>query len=87
MNLSINTSTNSRILQQYNMILCITLRKPRIMPKQRRTRVDWCNEHLSWSVQDWSKVILSDESSYQVLNRIYFRLFLTDQSRFEWSQK
>ena len=53
-------------------------RKPRITAKQGRTRVDWYNEHLSWSVQDRSKMIFSDENNYQVFNRsnrIYFRRF------------
>ena len=88
--LSISTSTISRILRQYNMTSYIASRKPRITPKQRRTRIDWCNEHLSWSGQDWSNVILSDESNYEVLNqknRILFRRFRTDRTRFERSQK
>ena len=71
MNLSISTSTISRIHRQYNMVLYTALRKPRITPKQRRARVDWCNEHLSWSVQDWSKVTFSDESNYQVQSNIF----------------
>ena len=81
MSLSISTSTNSRILRQYNMTSCIASRKPRITLKQRRARIDWCNEYLSWSIPDWSKVIFSDESNYEVLNRknrIYFRRFRTD---------
>ena len=90
MSLSISTSTTSRILQQYNMTSYIAPRKPRITPKQRRGRIDWCNEHLSWSVQDWSNVIVNGESNYEVLNRknrIDFRRFCTDRTRFERSQK
>ena len=90
MSLSISTSTISRILRQYNMTSYIAPSKPRITPKQRRARIDWCNEHLSWSIPDWSKVIFSNESNYQVLNRenrIYFRRFRTDRTRFERSQK
>ena len=90
MSLSTSTSTISRILRQYNMTSYIAPRKPRITPRQRRGRIDWCNKHLSWSVQDWSKVIFSDESNYEVLNRknrIYFRRFRTDRTRFERSQK
>ena len=68
MSLSISTSTISRILRQYNMTSYIAPRKLRITPKQRRARIDWCNEHLSWSIPDWSKVIFSDESNYEVLN-------------------
>ena len=90
MNLSIRTSVISRILRQYNMVSYIAPRKPRITPNQRRARVDRCNEHLSCSVQGRSKVIVSDESNYQVLNRsnrIYFRQFRTDRIHFERSRK
>ena len=81
MRLSISTSTISRILRQYNMISYIAPRKPRITPKQRRVRTDWCNEHLSRSIPYWSQVIFSHDSNYEVLNqknRIYFRDFRTD---------
>ena len=80
----------SHILRQYNVISYIAPRKPRITPKQRQVRIDWCNEHLSWSVRDWSMLIFSDESNYQVLNRrnqIYFRRFRIDRARSEPSQK
>ena len=86
MSLSISTSTITCILRQYNTTSCIAPRKPRITPRHRRARIDWCNEHLSWSVPDWSKVIFSDESNYEVLNRrnrIHFRRFRTDRTRFE----
>ena len=90
MSLSISTSTISRILRQYNMTSYIASKNPRIRLKQRRARIDWCNKHLSWSIPDWSKVIFSDESNYEVLNRknrIYFRRFCTDRTRSERSQE
>ena len=68
------------------MVSYITPRKPRIIPAQRRTRVAWCYEHLSWSVNHWSK----DESNYEILNRknrIYIRRFRHDPTRFERSQQ
>jgi transposase len=76
LNLSIGRSTNSRILRDYNMVSCIAPRKPRITPTQRRKRLRWCYEHLNWSAKDWSNVIFSDESNYEVFNRknrIYIR--------------
>ena len=90
MKLSISTSTISRILRQYNMLSDIAPRKPKITPKQRRARVDRRNEHLSWSVQNWSKAVFNDERNYRVLNqsnRIYFPYFCTDRNHFERSQK
>ena len=90
LNLSISSSTISRILREYNMVSFIAPRKPQITPKQRRRRVEWCYAHLNWSVEDWSRVIFSDESNYEVLNRknrICIRRFRHDRTRFERSQK
>ena len=90
LNLSISSSTISRILREYNMVSFIAPRKPQITPKQRRRRVECCYAHLNWSVEDWSRVIFSDESNCEVLNRknrIYIRRFRHDRTRFERSQK
>uniref|UniRef100_A0AAR2K6C9 Transposase Tc1-like domain-containing protein n=1 Tax=Pygocentrus nattereri TaxID=42514 RepID=A0AAR2K6C9_PYGNA len=37
-------------------------RKPSLTPKQKRTRLQWAKERQSWTVDDWMKVIFSDES-------------------------
>uniref|UniRef100_A0A3B5B7H8 Transposase Tc1-like domain-containing protein n=1 Tax=Stegastes partitus TaxID=144197 RepID=A0A3B5B7H8_9TELE len=36
--------------------------KPSITPKQKKIRLQWAKEYQSWSVDDWMKVIFSDES-------------------------
>ena len=39
-------------------------------------RQKWYKECLHWAVEDWAKVILSDESNFQVVNhkgRIYVK--------------
>ena len=81
LNLTITRQTVSRILRNFDMVSYIAPRKPRITPAQRRTRVVWCYEHLSWSVNDWSNVVFTDESNYEILNRknrIYIRRFRHD---------
>uniref|UniRef100_A0A3Q2ZWT6 Transposase Tc1-like domain-containing protein n=1 Tax=Kryptolebias marmoratus TaxID=37003 RepID=A0A3Q2ZWT6_KRYMA len=37
-------------------------RKPLLTPKQRKTKLQWAKERQSWTVDDWMKVIFSDES-------------------------
>ena len=32
----------------------------------KRKRLDWCKEHRHWTAEDWSKVIFSDESSFEL---------------------
>ena len=86
LNLTITRQTVSRILRNFDMVSYIAPRKPRITPAQRRPRVACSYEHLSWSVNHWSK----DESNYEKLNRknqIYIRRFRHDPTRFECSQQ
>ena len=52
LSLTITRQTVSRTLRDFDMISYIAPRKPRITPAQRCTRVAWCYEHLSWSVND-----------------------------------
>ena len=90
LNLTITRQTVSRILRNFDMVSYIAPRKPRITPAQRRTRAAWCYEHLSWSVNDWSNVVFTDESNYEILNRknrIYIRRFRHDPTRFERSKQ
>ena len=90
LNLTITRQTVSRILRDFDMVSYIVPRKPRITPAQRRTGVAWCYEHLSRSVNDWSNVVFTDESNYEILNRknqIYIRRFRHDPTRCEHSQQ
>ncbi len=36
--------------------------KPSLTPKQNKTRLQWAEEKQWWTVDDWMKVIFSDES-------------------------
>uniref|UniRef100_A0A3B3QGW8 Transposase Tc1-like domain-containing protein n=1 Tax=Paramormyrops kingsleyae TaxID=1676925 RepID=A0A3B3QGW8_9TELE len=36
--------------------------KPSLTPKQEKTRLQWAKEKQSWTVDDWMKVVFSDES-------------------------
>ena len=83
LNLLISRSAVSRILQDYYIVSYIARRKPQITPTQRQNRLTWCYDHLNWSINDWSNVILSDESNFEVLNRksgIYIRRFCNDRT-------
>ena len=90
LNLTITRQIVSRILRDFDMVSYIAPRKPRITSAQRRTRVVWCFEHLSWSVNHWPNVVFTNESNYEILNRktrIHIRRFRHDSTRFEHSQQ
>ena len=91
LNLTISRQTVSHILRDFDMASYIAPKKGRITRAERRTRVDWSYEHLSWPGNDWSNVVFTDESNYEILNRknrIYIRRFRHDPTRFErWQQR
>ena len=90
LNLTITRQTVSRILRDFDMVSYIASRKPRITSAQRCIRVVWCFEHLSWSLNDQSNVVFTDESNYEILNRktqIHIRHFRHDSIGFERSQQ
>jgi transposase len=53
-----------RLTQSGEFKSCWKTRKPFITEKNRRIRVEWSQEHLHWTVEQWRKVLWSDESSY-----------------------
>ena len=46
--------------------------KPRTIPlltkKQIENRINWCKKQRNWSIQDWKRVIFSDESSFEIFH-------------------
>ena len=66
--------TTKRRLRQNNLYGCRPVKKPLISARNLRTRIKFARDHLSWTVNDWSKVLFSDESK--------FRLFSSDGVRY-----
>jgi hypothetical protein len=47
---------------------CKAKRKPLLTEKQRHNRLRWAKAHANWTVNDWKKVVFSDESTFNVNN-------------------
>ncbi|KAK1791249.1 hypothetical protein P4O66_013265 [Electrophorus voltai] len=45
---------------------CKARKKPFINEKQRRARLKFAKDHKDWTVEDWSKVVFSDECNFQL---------------------
>lgn len=50
-------------LKAYKM--CV---RPKLTKKQRDHRVKFCKERRNWTVDDWKRVLFSDESTFQMFN-------------------
>ena len=47
----------------------VSPKKPLLTKKHKKNRYEWCKERLHWDVEKWSRVIFSDESNFEVINR------------------
>jgi transposase len=62
-------ATISRRLLEFGLESHKAIRKPLLSVLDRRRRVKWCIERKNWTHQQWSRVIFSDESNFQIVNR------------------
>lgn len=64
--ISVSDRTVSRRLAQAGLKARRPRKKPFLNTVQRRKRVEWAKEHLSWSTEDWKRVIWSDETKISI---------------------
>ena len=58
-----SSSTLSRQLKQLGYKKVKKTTKPGLTEAMRRSRLNWCLEHQHWTIEDWKKVIFTDETS------------------------
>jgi len=78
---TINKDTCRKILLRRGLESHLAVQKPLLTVRNRLKRRNWCKQRLHWSVEDWSRVIFSDEANYEVFNRksaIYVKRLKSD---------
>ena len=63
---SVSNRTVRRRLVDVGLRARIPRKKPFLNVKQRQKRLNWAKEHLSWSLEDWGRVIWSDETKISI---------------------
>ncbi|XP_072764631.1 uncharacterized protein [Anoplolepis gracilipes] len=58
--------TVSRRLRDIGLFGRISVKKPLISKKNPRARLQFAENHKDWTVQDWKKVLFSDESKFKL---------------------
>ena len=58
-----------QLFEQENWRGCKAQKKTRMTEMQRKARTAWAKEHLSWSSEEWSRVVFSDESTFTIQNQ------------------
>jgi len=72
----LSVSTVKRVLRSGNLFGRVAVRKPLLRPSNRLKRLHWGQTHINWTSDDWSSVLWTDESKFQVFGqnrRVYVR--------------
>jgi transposase len=67
--ISVSSRTVRRRLWQAGLKAKTPRKKPFLNLKQRRKRVAWAKEHITWTGDQWKKVIFSDESRISIFGQ------------------
>ena len=66
-NINASTDTVRRALKEAGLKAIIKQNKPRLLPRHFRQRLDFALRYQYWTVDDWKRVIFSDETK---INRL-----------------
>lgn len=66
---TISIDTVKRRLRENDLMGRVACKKPTLTSKHKTNRKNWCNERADWSVQDWKKIIFSDETKIELVPR------------------
>ena len=64
--LDVSTQTICQALKNMDINSYSAARKPFVNAINAKKRVAWCKERLKWTIEDWAKIIWSDEVSVEV---------------------
>jgi transposase len=77
-NISISPPTIRRILRENGLVSRIKKKKPYLSRIHQKRRLEFAKEHKDWTIEDWSKIIWSDESK--------FKIFGSDGKQYYWKR-
>lgn len=78
-NKSVSTSTIRRSLKSSGFVARVKVKKPLRTRRHRLNRLHWAESHAQWTVDDWKKVLWSDETK---INRLG-----SDGRQWVWGRK
>jgi transposase len=67
-NINVNRRTVARALNNCGLKAGEKKKKPGLSPKNIKARLEWAKERKYWTVEDWNRVIFSDESKINRFN-------------------
>lgn len=64
----VSVSTVQRRLRDYGLKGCIAAKKPLLRKQNKVKRLNWAKKHKDWTVEQWSKVLFTDESKFEIFS-------------------
>lgn len=61
-NQSLSTQTTRRALKNAGLKSAVKAKKPLLLPRHRKARMNFATAYQDWTMEDWKRVIWSDES-------------------------
>lgn len=62
----ISDSTVNRRLHAAGLFGRVAVKKPLLRKQNKQKRLKWAKEHVNWTIEQWKKVLWSDESPFQI---------------------
>ena len=75
LDLSVSPTTLAYALKKRGYTRCKALRKPDLGPENRRQRLIWALEHVNWTIEQWNKILWTDET--WVTSECHTRIYVT----------
>jgi len=65
----LSLSTVKRVLRSRNLFGRVAVLKPLLRPINRLKRLNWSQTHINWTSDDWSKVLWTEESNFEIFGQ------------------
>jgi hypothetical protein len=62
----VSTRTVQRCLKEQGLLCHVWKSKPYLMDVHKQKRRLWAMQHIGWTVEDWKRVVFSDESKFML---------------------
>jgi transposase len=66
--IDVSRDTISRALTSFGYAARVKAKKPRLTINQKKSRLAWAKAHSTWTIDDWRKVLWSDETKFTLVN-------------------
>ena len=64
--IEVSANTIRRVLKRNGLRSRVKQKKPLLSKKHRKSRLTFAKKYQHWTVEDWKKVVWSDESKFQI---------------------